>query len=75
MKVECKDLERVLREQEPGEMAALEVHARECGACRAELEAWNDLSEAAPTLQRREESPRLWANIRARLEEEARAEQ
>ncbi len=75
MKVECKDLERVLREQEPAEMAALAVHARECAACRAELEEWNELSVAARVLQRREESSQLWANIRARLEEEARAEQ
>jgi hypothetical protein len=74
MKVECKDLERVLREQEPAEMAALALHARECVACRAELEEWNELSVAARTLQRREVNPRLWANIRARLEAEARAE-
>lgn len=75
MKVECKDLERVLREQEPAEIAAFALHARECAACGAELEAWNELSVAARTLQRREASPRLWVNIRARLQEEARAEQ
>ncbi len=75
MNVECKDLERVLREQEPAEMAALAAHGKECAACRAELEEWNELSVAAQSLQRREENPRLWTNIRARLEEEAREEQ
>ncbi len=75
MKVDCKDLERVLREQEPAEMSALAQHAKDCAACRAELEAWNEISVAAGTLQRREENPRLWANIRARLEEAARVEQ
>jgi len=75
MKVECKDLERVLREQEPAEIAALAAHARECAACRAELEEWNELSVAARTLQRREEAPWLWTKIQARLKEEARAEQ
>jgi hypothetical protein len=40
-----------------------------------ELEAWNELSVAAQGLQRREETPRLWAKIRARLEAEARLEQ
>jgi hypothetical protein len=75
MKVECKDLERVLREQEPAELAALESHAKECAACRAELEEWNELSVAARTLQRREEAPWLWTKIQARLKEEARAEQ
>jgi hypothetical protein len=75
MKVECKDLERVLREQEPAELAALEQHAKECAACAEELEAWSELSVAARALQRREENPRLWGNIRARLEAEARAEQ
>lgn len=74
MKVECKDLERVLREQEPAEMAALTVHVKDCAACRAELEVWNELSMAAQTLQRREESPWLWTKIQARLEAEARTE-
>ena len=74
MKVECKDLERVLREQEPAELAALESHAKECAACRAEMEEWNELAVAARTLQRREETPRLWANIRAQLQAEQRAE-
>jgi hypothetical protein len=75
MKVECKDLERVLREQEPAEMAALTLHAKDCAACRAELEAWNELSMAAQTLQRREGTPWLWTKIRTRLEEETRAEE
>ena len=75
MKVECKDLERVLREQEPAELAALEEHAKKCAACGAELEAWNELSVSARAMQHREENPQLWASIRARLEEEARAEQ
>jgi len=75
MKVECKDLERVLREQEPAELAALESHAKECAACRAEMEEWNELSVAARTLQRREEAPWLWTKIQARLKEEARKEQ
>ena len=75
MKFECKDLERVLREQVPAEMTALAAHAKECAACRAELEEWNELSVAARTLQRREEAPWLWTKIQARLEAEARAEQ
>jgi len=75
MKVECKDLERVLREQEPAELAALAAHAKKCAACRGELEEWNELSVAARTLQRREEAPWLWTTIQARLQEEARAEQ
>lgn len=75
MKVECRDLERVLREQEPTEVAALEAHTKECPACRMEREAWNELSVAARALQRRDEDPRLWAKIRARLEEETRVEQ
>jgi anti-sigma factor RsiW len=75
MKVECKDLERVLREQEPAELAALEKHAKECAACAEELEAWNGISVAARSLQRREEAPWLWTQVKARLEEESRAEQ
>jgi len=74
MKVECKDLERVLREQKPEEMAALEEHARACAACRAELEAWNEMGAAARTMRREWSSPHLWPQIRARLEAAARAE-
>lgn len=75
MKVECRDLDRVLKEQEPAELAALEAHANACAACRAELDAWRELSAAAQSLQRREVSPWLWTKVRARLEEEARAEE
>ena len=74
MRVDCKDLERVLREQEPAALAALEAHGQEGEGCRGELDAWNEISMAAQTLQHREETPRLWAGIRARLEEEARVE-
>jgi hypothetical protein len=74
MKVEWKDLERVLREQEPQQMAALEEHARACEACRAELEAWQEISAAARTMKREWSSPHLWPQIRERLEAEARAE-
>ena len=75
MKVDCKDLERVLREQEPAELAALEQHAKECTACAEELEAWNEISVAARSMQRSDEAPWLWTRVRAQLEAEARAEQ
>ncbi len=71
MNVKCRDLERVLREQEPEEMKALKAHASECAACRAELEAWNEISVAAQSMQRNWESPNLWPRIHQQLAEES----
>ena len=75
MKVECKDLERVLREQEPVEISALETHAKDCNACRAELDVWNEISVAARTMRHHDDDPRLWVGIRARLQEEKHTEE
>jgi hypothetical protein len=70
MKVECKDLDRILREEIPEEMAALEAHAESCVSCAEELKLWHELSAAAPSMQKQWESPGLWPQIRQRLAEE-----
>ena len=73
MKVECKDLERILRDEKPEELKALAAHAETCAVCREELEMWNQISVAAQGMQRRWESPRLWPSIRRALQQEAQA--
>lgn len=70
MKVECKDLEFVLREDTPELTAALEEHARTCLSCREALESWKELSRAARGLRRDWESPDLWPRISRALAEE-----
>jgi hypothetical protein len=67
MNVNCKDLDRVLENAEPVELAALKQHAQSCEACARELTAWNDLSAAARTMQQTWESPALWPRIERAL--------
>lgn len=70
MNMTCKDLEHVLREQQPEELRAMDVHAKDCAACRTELAAWNEISAAAQAMHREWESPNLWPRIHQQLAEE-----
>jgi hypothetical protein len=71
MNVECRDLDRILRDENPAEMAALEAHAAACPHCAEELAVWREISAAAPSLQKSWESPALWPRIRQALAEES----
>jgi hypothetical protein len=72
MSLSCRDLQTVLRSGDPGERRELDRHALACEACREELERWDALSEAAPSLARRWESPELWGKIAAELSSQHR---
>jgi hypothetical protein len=54
--------------------AELEAHAAACGPCRERLELWNAISQAAPSLRRRWESPGLWDRIEKAIQESRRAD-
>jgi len=71
--VECKDLERILRDEKREELEALAAHAQSCAACREELELWREISVLARGMQRRWDSPLLWPSIRHALHQEAPA--
>jgi hypothetical protein len=71
MNVECRDLDRILRGENPAEMAALELHAATCAHCAEELALWRAISAEAPSLQKSWESPALWPRIRQALAEES----
>ncbi len=71
--IECKDRERVLREQEPAALEALRQHAESCAACAQELELWNEISASARQMHKSWESPHLWPRIRQALAEEGQA--
>jgi hypothetical protein len=68
---ECKDLERILQDEKPEELRALERHAAGCAACGEELRLWKQISEAAPSLRKTWESPDLWPRIHQTLAEES----
>ena len=71
MNVECKDLERILQDEKPEELRALEQHAATCPACGKELRLWKQISEAAPALRKTWESPELWPRVHQTLAEES----
>ena len=68
---DCKDRDRVLREQDPEALAALERHAETCAECAEELRAWNQISDAARGMRRNWESPLLWPRIERALAAES----
>ncbi len=67
MKFECKDLDYVLRRQEPESLKALEAHAENCAACREQLRLWNEISAAATCMKKSWDTPQLWPRIHQAL--------
>ncbi len=71
MTVTCNDRDRILRDAEPTEFAALETHGASCPACALELREWNELSRAARELRDAWDSPALWPRIHQALAAQA----
>ena len=71
MNVTCNDRDRILRDAEPAQLAALEAHAASCPACALELREWNELSRAAHELRDAWDSPSLWPRIHEGLTNQA----
>lgn len=71
MPVTCNDMERILRDSEPAEWTALEMHAASCPACAEELRAWKQVSFAAQEMRDDWTSPALWSRIQASLAADA----
>lgn len=67
---ECRDLQEALRTREPELLDALDVHAASCSRCHDQLQLWTAISDAAPTLRKEWDSPRLWPHIRQALARE-----
>jgi hypothetical protein len=74
MNVECKDRDRILREEERAQLDALARHTEYCAECARELRIWNEISLAARGMQKTWESPALWPRIRESLIMESQAE-
>ena len=72
MKASCKDLQEVLRREDPVQREAIEAHAAQCERCRGQILLWEEISQAASGLRRSWESPRLWPGIREALLGESR---
>jgi hypothetical protein len=64
----CADLERVLADGNPAQLAAARAHAASCPACRDELRLWDEMSAAARSMRRDWDSPALWPRIRTAID-------
>jgi hypothetical protein len=71
MRVDCRNLEKALRQQEPELLEAFAAHAAACPACREQLRQWDAVSEAARGLRKSWDSARLWPRIHQALANEA----
>ena len=58
----CDRFEKALENGEEG-IAALETHALSCGDCREALALWKGIPEAAPSLKKSWETPRLFPGV------------
>src|SRR2546422_10199126 len=65
--IECKDRERILCQQDPAMLEALDRHAAGCAECAEELRFWREISTAAKEMHRTWESPYLWPRIERAL--------
>jgi len=72
---DCREFEKALARGEEA-VAALEAHAGECADCRDALRLWNEIPEAARSLRKSWESPRLFPGVaRAIAAEKARTKE
>jgi len=70
MNANCTDRERIFKDGNAQDWAALEAHALSCAECAEEVRAWKALSVAARELQDYSPNPALWPRIERALEEE-----
>src|SRR5881409_3336965 len=71
MRIECKDVEKALRRQEPELMDGVEQHSASCADCREKLRQRREISAAALSLRRSWDSPALWPRIHQALTQES----
>jgi len=63
----CSRFEEATRREDPGAWRTFLAHASGCADCREELAAWEAISDAAPSLKKEWDSPRLWPRIEAAI--------
>ena len=71
MSIACRRFDAALESSDPTALAAAREHAATCARCAERLNAFDEISAAAPGLKRSWESPDLWPRIRESLAREA----
>ncbi len=72
MNINCSNLDDLLFDATPLSMRTAEEHAATCAACAEKLEAWNDISNTAKSMQTTWQNDLLWPRIERALREEKR---
>ena len=72
MNINCSNLDDLLFDASPLAMRTAEEHAATCAACAEKLEAWNDISATAKSMQTTWQNDLLWPRIERALREEKR---
>jgi hypothetical protein len=67
----CRRLDAALASSDGKAIAEARPHADSCARCAERLRAFDEISDAAPGLERNWESPELWPKIRESLAREA----
>ena len=72
MNIDCSNLDDLLFDATPLSMRTAEEHAAKCVSCAEKLEAWNDISATAKSMQTTWQNDLLWPRIERALREEKR---
>jgi hypothetical protein len=70
MNIHCSNLDDLLFDATPLSMRTAEEHAATCAACAEKLEAWNDISATAKSMQTSWQNDLLWPRIERALQKE-----
>lgn len=71
MSADCRRTDAALESADPAALAAAREHAATCNRCAERLNAFDEISAAAPGLRKSWDSPELWPRIRESLAREA----
>jgi len=70
MNINCSNLDDLLFDASPLSMRTAAEHAAACAACAEKLEAWNDISATAKSMQTAWQNDLLWPRIERALAKE-----
>jgi hypothetical protein len=70
MRTDCRRLDAALESGATAALAAARMHAAACPRCAERLNAFDEISAAAPGLKKSWDSPELWPRIRESLARE-----
>jgi hypothetical protein len=71
MTAECRRVDKAVASGDSAALDSLRAHVTGCDRCAERIRAFDEISDAAPTLRKSWESPELWPRIRESLVKES----